>query len=250
MTSRRDLLKTAAVSTGLLALGSAGSALAAPQESLKAASSLLAAAPPAAGEHTLPALPYAYDALEPFIDAATLKIHHTKHHQGYVTGLNATEKALIEARKSGDMNAVPSLEQALAFHGSGHVNHSLYWQNMKPKGQAKALPGGKLLNQINKDFGTYEAFKKQFDTAALKAEGNGWAALLYHPMFKRLYIATLLNHQNSMLVGGLPLLLCDVWEHAYYVKYQNMRLDYIAAWWNVVDWADVESRFDAANALG
>ncbi len=249
MTSRRDLLKTAAVSTGLLALGATGQALAAPTQAVSASSTLIGASP-SAGAHQLPKLPYVYDALEPFIDAKTLEIHHTKHHQGYVNGLNSTEQALMEARAKGDMGAIPNLEKALAFHGSGHVNHSIYWQNMKPKGKAKALPGGKLLNQINKDFGTYEAFKAQFDQAALKAEGSGWAGLFWHPMFQRLYIVTLLNHQNSMLVGGVPVLLCDVWEHAYYVKYQNMRLDYIKAWWNVVDWADVEGRFAAATRLG
>jgi Fe-Mn family superoxide dismutase len=209
----------------------------------------LGAAPAAAagpGKHELPPLPYSYDALEPYIPAEIMKIHHDKHHAGYVKGLNKAEQALASAQATKDFSQVPVLERALAFHGSGHINHTIYWDNMKPGGAKQ--PQGALAVQINSDFGSFAAFKAQFTMAAAKVEGNGWGALVYSPMFNRLYTLAMLNHQNSHMTGTITLLIADVWEHAYYLKYQNRRGDYLTAWWNLVNWDDVGARFDAVRA--
>ncbi len=243
MTTRREFVKNAALLGGLAAVAAPNVARA----GLAASAAPLAVGgqAPAVGEHQLPKLPYAYDALEPFLDAQTMEIHHGKHHQGYVNLLNSTEKALVEARAKGDFASIKILERDLAFAGSGHINHSVFWSNMKPKGVAKAAPTGALAKQIAKDFGSQQALLGQFAQAAKTVEGNGWGVLVYHPGFKRLYVLSVLNHQSSWLAGAQPLLLVDVWEHAYYLKYQNKRADYIQNWWNVVDWADVETRFAA-----
>ncbi len=199
------------------------------------------------GQHVLPPLPYAYDALEPHISAEIVKIHHDKHHAGYVKGLNKTELALANARSTKDFGDVAALERALAFHGSGDMNHTIYWENMKPGG-AKA-PSGGLAAQIAADFGSFDAFKAQFTAAAATVEGNGWGALVYSPAFKRLYTLAMLNHQNSHMTGAITLLITDVWEHAYYLKYQNRRGDYLDAWWQLVNWDDVAARFAKAQTL-
>ena len=198
------------------------------------------------GEHTLPRLPYSYDALEPYIDAKTMELHHSKHHQGYVNGLNAAEKGLAEARAQGDYGKIATLERAIAFHGSCHANHSIFWTNMKPKGSAKPAPTGELLEQIKKDFGSFENMQAQFSAAATAVEGNGWGALVYQPTLGRLYTLGIMNHQNLSVIGGIPLLLLDVWEHAYYLNYQNRRAEYVQKWWNVVDFANVEERYTTA----
>ena len=238
MTNRRSFLQTGLV---------AGAATAAGLIS-KTASAASQPAPEAPmiplGGHTLPKLEYGYTDLEPYIDADTLQIHHQKHHQGYVNGLNKTEIALEKARKNKDFSAIKDLEIALAFHGSGHVHHSIYWDNMKPKAHAKSKPEGRLATQITKDFGSFDAFKAQFSAASKSVEGNGWGVLSWHPGLHRLYVAAMLNHQNMGISGGVPLLVCDVWEHAYYLKYQNKRGDYIGNWWNLVDWANVEKRLE------
>ena len=202
------------------------------------------------GRHTLPDLPYAYDALEPHIDANTMLPHHSIHHQGYVNGLNEAELGLVEARASNNFATIAKLERALAFHGSGHNNHLIFWQNMNAAELAKETPTGALAAQIQRDFGSLDNLKAQFNAAAASVEGNGWGALVYHPIFQRLYVTSLLNHQNLTLVGSIPLLLLDVWEHAYYLKYQNRRAEYIKNWWKVVDWSDVERRFEAAANFG
>ncbi|NLH49210.1 MAG: superoxide dismutase [Myxococcales bacterium] len=196
------------------------------------------------GKHTLPILPYDYAALEPFIDAETMKLHHTKHQQAYVDGLNKAELALKEARQTGNFSAIAALERQLAFHGSGHANHLVFFNNLRPKEIAKTEPEGELAARIQLDFGDFGKFKDQFTNAALTVEGSGWGALVYDPTFGRLYTMGFLNHQNLNIPGAIPLLLVDVWEHAYYLKYQNRRADYLKAWWNVVDWKDVEQRFE------
>lgn len=254
-TSRREFLGSAATLGGMIALGLASGAFAGDEPrkgSSGAGTGGTAAGAPAGGvpgPHELPPLPYAYDALEPWIDAQTMQLHHDKHHAAYVKGLNAAEAAFAEAREKGDFERIAAAEQALAFHGSGHANHAIFWRNMAPKGKAKPAPGTELLAAVNRDFGSVENLVAQFSAAATRVEGNGWGALAWHPALGRLYTLGLMNHQNMGVIGAIPLLVCDVWEHAYYLTYQNKRADYVTAWWNVVDWADVEARFSAARKL-
>jgi Fe-Mn family superoxide dismutase len=195
------------------------------------------------GEHKLPNLPYEYNALEPYIDETTMRLHHTKHQQAYVDGLNKAELALQEARRANDYKTIALLERQLAFHGSGHANHITFFNGMRSRGGAQPEPEGSLAGQIQVDFGGFDKLKDQFTQAAQSVEGNGWGALVYDTTFARLYTMGFMNHQNLSIPGSIPLLLVDVWEHAYYLLYQNRRLDYINAWWNVVDWSQVESRF-------
>ena len=139
-------------------------------------------------------------------------------------------------------------ERLVGFHGAGHQNHVQYWENMAPPGKGGGgEPTGALLEQINKDFGSFEAFKKELTAATVSVEASGWGLLAWEPLGKRLITMALMNHQNSSFVGAIPLLICDAWEHAYYLKYQNRRADYVTAWWNLVHWADVAKRFGHAN---
>lgn len=194
------------------------------------------------GGHSLPPLPYSYDALEPVIDAKTLEIHHNKHHKKYVDDLNKTELALAAARDQGDFTSIKCLEDDLAFNGSGHILHSIYWTIMtNPK--AGGSPSAMLSNWINWCFGSFNAFKTQFSEAAKNVEGSGWGILGYNPAFCRLEILQCEKHQNLTQWGVIPVLVCDVWEHAYYLKYQNLRDQYVDAWWDLVNWAEVERRF-------
>jgi Fe-Mn family superoxide dismutase len=196
--------------------------------------------------YELPPLPYAYDALEPHIDEQTMHLHHDLHHKSYVDGLNKALDQLDAARQSGDFGLVKHWEREAAFHGSGHFLHSIFWQNMGPgKG---GEPTGALRSQIEKDFGSYEGFKKQFSAAAGAVEGSGWAMLVWEPNAGQLEVLTAEKHQNLTQWGVRPLLVLDVWEHAYYLKYQNKRPAYVEAWWNVVNWDDVAARFASAKA--
>lgn len=195
--------------------------------------------------HTLPPLPYDYGALEPHIDARTMEIHHTKHHQGYVTNLNtALEKAPNLQNKSledllGNLDAVPeSVRTAVRNNGGGHWNHSMFWQIMGPA--AGAEPTGKLAEAMKSAFGGFAQFKEKFAAAATGRFGSGWAWLLAEG--GKLSIENTPNQDNPVMQGKSPILGLDVWEHAYYLKYQNRRADYIGAWWNVVNWQEVEKR--------
>jgi superoxide dismutase, Fe-Mn family len=199
------------------------------------------------GGHTLPPLPYAYDALEPYIDKETMQIHHDKHHQSYVDGLNTAEKKLAEARASGDFTLVKHWERELAFNGAGHYLHTIFWNVMAPKAGGKAT--GLAEAQIQKDFGSFEAFKSQFSQAAEKVEGGGWAIWVWSPRSHRTEILTAEKHQNLSQWDVIPLLPLDVWEHAYYLKHQNKRPDYIKDWWSVVNWKHVNDRLTAARQL-
>ena len=197
-------------------------------------------------EHTQPELNYAFDALEPVIDAQTLETHYTKHHAGYVKGLNAAEQALAEARASGDMARIQSISRNYAFHGAGHYLHSLYWSVMAPPDDGGGDdPKGELAEQLAKDFGSVDAFKTQFSAAAGSVEGSGWCALHYRPLDKRLVVLQVENHQNLTPWGVIPIMVVDVWEHAYYLKYQNRRGDYVKAWWDVVYWDRVGANLKA-----
>lgn len=196
------------------------------------------------GEYVLPPLPYAYDALEPHIDAQTMRLHHDKHHAGYVKGLNASLAALKKARDAGDYSLVQYYSGKVAFNGSGHILHSIFWTNMSPKGGGQ--PKGALAKAINRDFGSFAKFKAHFIAASTKVEGSGWGILAYEPMGRRLVVLQAEKHQNLTAWGVTPLLVLDVWEHAYYLKYQNRRGDYVKAFFNVINWKDVARRLKAA----
>jgi Fe-Mn family superoxide dismutase len=194
--------------------------------------------------YTLPELPYAYNALEPHYDEQTVRIHHDMHHKAYVDGLNNALNKLAQARENGDYALIKHWEKELAFQGSGHVLHTLFWENMTP--QSSGSPSGDLLKQIEQDFGSFEAFQKQFSAAAGAVEGSGWAVLGWQPQLGQLLITQVEKHQDLTVWGIVPLLILDVWEHAYYLKYQNRRAEWIKAWWNIVNWEVVEKRFETA----
>ncbi len=195
-------------------------------------------------KHTLPPLPYPYDALEPHLDEQTVRLHHDAHHQAYVNGLNNAEAKLAEARTQGDYALVKHWERELAFHGAGHQLHTLFWENMRPAGGGP--PTGPVAAQIEKDFGSFELFKAHFSAAAVAVEGSGWALLCWNRDFNRLDVLTVEKHQDLALWNTVPLLACDVWEHAYYLKYQNRRAAWVEAWWNLVNWDSVNARLQAA----
>jgi len=197
-------------------------------------------------EYKLPGLPYAYNALEPYIDEATMKLHHGKHHAAYVAGFNTALHKLEDARAKGDFASVQALSKAAAFHGSGHTMHALFWSVMCPSSQSKAPSSGALYDAIARDFGSLDAFKKHFSEAAKTVEGSGWAVLAFEPLGERLIVLQAENHQKLTVQGSVPLLVLDVWEHAYYVKYNNRRAEYVDNFWNIVNWAEVEKRFSSA----
>lgn len=199
------------------------------------------------GGHRLPPLPYPYDALEPYIDAETMRFHHDRHHRSYVEGLNRAERALAEARASGDWALVKHWEREAAFHGAGHYLHTLFWESMAPG--AGGEPGGEVLAQIRQDFGDFERFREQFSKAAENVEGGGWAIWVWAPRANRTEILTAEKHQNLSQWDVVPLLPLDVWEHAYYLKYRNDRAAYVDQWWNVVNWPAVERRLRQARRL-
>ncbi len=197
--------------------------------------------------HELPPLPYDYNALEPYVDEQTMHLHRDLHHKGYVDGLNNAEKKLAEARAAGDFALVKHWSREAAFHGSGHFLHSMFWTNMAPAGKGGGKePTGALAEQIKKDFGSFDTFKKHFGAAAVAVEGSGWAVLVWQPQGSQLVILQAEKHQDLTQWGAVPLLVLDVWEHAYYLKYQNKRAAYVEAWWNVANWADVAARFAKA----
>jgi superoxide dismutase, Fe-Mn family len=191
--------------------------------------------------HKLPPLPYPEDALEPVIDKETVKIHHGKHFAAYVNGLNATLEKLDKARQSGDFSAIKALSRDLAFNGSGVVLHWLYFATIGPN--AGGTPSGPLAEAIKRDFGSYETFWKQFAAASKSVEASGWGVLAWEPFSKRLVIMQAEKHQNLTSWGVMPLMVCDVWEHAYYLKYQNRRDEYVENFAKIIDWKKVEESF-------
>jgi len=201
-------------------------------------------------EHKLPELPYAYDALEPYIDARTMELHHSKHHAGYVKGLNTAEKALEEARSKNDFTLIQHWSKQAAFHGGGHFLHSMFWKVMASPGNGGGgKPSGELLELIERDFGSYDAFQNQFSSAANAVEGGGWALLHYRPADGQLIVLQAENQHKLTSWGTFPILGIDVWEHAYYLKYQNNRAEYVKAWWNVVNWSQVQKNLEALKGL-
>ncbi|TRZ37693.1 superoxide dismutase [Niallia circulans] len=200
-----------------------------------------------AGGHRLPSLPYAYNALEPYIAEEIMRLHHTKHHQSYVDGLNKAENMLVKARKDRKFELVKHWSRELAFHGSGHYLHTIFWNNMSPNGGGE--PKGMLLEAIKDYFGSYDAFKQHFTEAAKAVEGVGWAILVWSPRARHLEILQSERHMLLTQWDTIPLLALDVWEHAYYLQYKNNRADYISNWWKIVNWKDVEERFLKASDL-
>jgi len=194
--------------------------------------------------YELPDLPYDYDALEPAIDARIMELHHDKHHQGYVNGANAALEKLESMRSSGDFSDVKAVKRDLSFNLSGHVNHSIFWENMSPDGGGE--PGGALADAIEADFGSVEAFMDDFAAASKAVEGSGWGMLVHDPVADKLMVVQAENHNNRAVQGSTPLLVLDVWEHAYYLQYENDRGSYVDNFWDVVDWDDVAARYDAA----
>ena len=198
-----------------------------------------------AKKYVLPELPYAYDALEPHISAEIMELHHSKHHQNYVNGANAALEKLEAARKDGSIAAVvTALSKDLAFNLGGHTNHSLFWENLGPNGGGK--PTGALAAAIDADFGSFEEFQKHFAAAALGLQGSGWAVLAYDKIGERLVIEQMTDQQGNLSIDLVPLLLLDMWEHAFYLQYKNVKADYVAALWNVFNWAEVAARYAAA----
>ncbi len=233
---RRDFLKKMGVGGGvLLACNSFASLLdktEAGEKSMKP------------GAHELPPLPYAYNALEPVMDEQTVKLHHDKHHAGYVKGLNRAEVQIAEARKAGDFTLVKHLERELAFHGSGHILHTIFWNNLSPNGGG--TPGGELAKAIDAEFGSFESFKAQMIAATKSVEASGWGIFGYSVVFGKLVILQAEKHQNLTQWGAVPLLVIDVWEHAYYLKYQNRRAEFVNKIFDIINWKDVANRYKMA----
>ncbi len=197
-------------------------------------------------EYTLPALGYDYGALAPHISATIMELHHSKHHQTYVTGANTALSQLAEARAAGNLANVNKLSKDLAFNLGGHVNHSIFWTNLSPDGGDK--PTGELASAIDDAFGSFDAFVAHFTAVALGVQGSGWAILAWDSIGQNLIIEQLFDQQGNIAATTVPLLMLDVWEHAYYLDYKNVRADYVKAFWNIVSWENVQARFTAAQS--
>jgi Fe-Mn family superoxide dismutase len=193
-------------------------------------------------KHELPPLPYEYNALEPYYDEQTVRLHHDKHHAAYVTGQNKAEEMLAESREKGEFDKVALYHRQLAFNGSGNFLHTMFWENMAAGSGGD--PTGPLAREIEKKFGSIETFRKQFTAVATSIEGSGWAMLGWSPDYQQLYIQQIENHQKLVVMGIEPLMVLDMWEHAFYLKYQNRKPDWVEAWWHLVNWQDVQKRFE------
>lgn len=245
-TKRRELLKAAG--GAIMASSVMGSSLAFAGVNEKDKQNVTAtSAGSSQSGHTLPDLPYDYNALEPYIDTQTMMLHHDKHHAGYVKGLNNAEAKLASSREGNDYGLIQHWSRQVAFHGGGHFLHTLFWKIMAPHGTTGVgEPYGHTERLINENFGGFDKFKAHFSAAAKAVEGSGWGILAYRPADDKLVILQVENHHKLSQMFVLPVLCLDVWEHAYYLKYQNKRGDYIDAWWNVVNWPEVEANLKAA----
>ncbi len=197
-------------------------------------------------EYTLPDLPYDYGALQPHISGEINELHHSKHHATYVKGANEAITKLAEAREKGDHSAILLYEKNLAFNLGGHVNHSIWWKNLSPEGGDR--PTGGLASALDDAFGSFDTFQAQFSAAANGLQGSGWAVLGYDTLGDKLLTFQLYDQQANVPLGIIPLLQVDMWEHAYYLQYKNVKADYVKAFWNVVNWSDVQTRFNAATS--
>lgn len=236
--TRRECLGGAGGLTALLGLLSTGRAFAGPAEALSSEQPV--------PRLSLGPLPYPAAALEPFLDAKTLEIHHGKHHAGYVAKWNQTLEKLSQKRAREDAADLIHLYQSLSFNGCGHVLHELYWQSMQPA--VGEEPGGRIAAALQEDFGGYRRFLEEFEAATVPIEGSGWGVLAYAPLADRLMILPCEKHQNIALWDSTPLLVCDVWEHAYYLSYQNRRGDYVKEFLKHIPWRQVEQRYLRARA--
>lgn len=195
----------------------------------------------------LPELPYDYDALEPYISAEIMRLHHSKHHQTYVNNLNSAFEKFQEAALANDVSGMIEVQGAIKFNGGGHVNHEIFWSNLAPKNQGGGKPPeGELAQEIDKEWGSFDAFKEKFSSSTVAVQGSGWGWLGYNKTSGRLEIATCPNQDPVITKGLIPLLGIDVWEHAYYLQYKNARPEYVKAIWEVVSWKNVEDRFNKA----
>jgi superoxide dismutase, Fe-Mn family len=197
--------------------------------------------------YVLPDLPYDYAALEPHISGRIMALHHDKHHRTYVEGANTSIEKLMHARNTNSFDDIAALERQLAFNVSGHILHSIFWQNLSPEGGDR--PGGVLAQAIDADFGSFDRFKAQLIHAASTTMGSGWAALVYDPVVRRLGTSQIHDHQSEITQGGIPLLVLDAWEHAYYLQYQADKDKYFEAIWNLWSWEDVARRYELARKL-
>lgn len=198
-------------------------------------------------QYVLPELRYDYAALEPHYSARLLELHHRKHHAAYVEGANLTLEKLAVARTQRDFSGINQLQKSLAFHVSGHVLHSLFWRNMRPRGGGE--PGGDLVLGIHESFGSFHGLKSQLSEAAMNVQGSGWGVMAWEPVGQRLVVEQVYDHQGNIGNGTVPLLVLDMWEHAYYLQYQNVKADWVAAFWRLVDWEDVAQRFGKVRTL-
>jgi superoxide dismutase, Fe-Mn family len=192
--------------------------------------------------YELPELPYGYDALEPLLTRDVLALHHDAHHAAYVKGANDTLDKLAEARRGKKFEHIGQLEKSLAFNVSGHVLHSLLWKNLTPRGGGE--PTGSIAAALGRDFGSFAAFKEQLTAAASSVQGSGWGALSWEPLGKRLLVEQVFDHQGNTGNSTLPILVVDMWEHAYYLQYRNKKAEWLDAFWQLVNWPDVAARFD------
>ena len=197
-------------------------------------------------DYSLPDLSYDYGALDPHIAGEIMELHHSKHHAAYVAGANTALEKMAEARDTDNFGAIAGLEKALAFNLGGHTNHSIFWTNMSPEGGDK--PTGELSAALDEHFGSFEKFQAHFTNNAMTIMGSGWSILAWDTIGKKLVIVQLYDQQGNVPVGLIPLLMLDMWEHAFYLQYRNVKADYVKAWWNVVDWANVQQRFITATA--
>ncbi|MDA0566558.1 superoxide dismutase [Streptomonospora sp. S1-112] len=197
--------------------------------------------------YSLPELPYDYAALEPWISGQIMELHHDKHHATYVSGANTALEKLAEAREKNDLSTVNLHQKNLAFNLAGHVNHTVFWPNLSPDGGDK--PEGELGAAIDDQFGSFDAFRAHFSAVATGVQGSGWAILAWDILGQRLIIEQLYDHQGNLAAGSYPLLMLDMWEHAFYLQYKNVKADYVKAFWNVVNWADVQRRFEDARKV-
>jgi len=197
--------------------------------------------------YTLPDLSYDYNALEPYISGKVMQLHHGKHHALYVKNANTALDQLDEARQTEDFARLAALERSLAFNLSGHILHSIFWKNLTPKGGGN--PQGELNTAIQQDFGGFERFRKQLTEVAATIMGSGWAALVWEPIGKRLLITQIYDHQSNLAQAGVPLMVIDAWEHAYYLQYENRKTEFFDAVWNLWNWKDIAERYGAALKL-
>ncbi|MBP3222831.1 MAG: superoxide dismutase [Actinomycetaceae bacterium] len=196
--------------------------------------------------YTLDELPYDYSALEPHISGKIMELHHDKHHAAYVAGANAALENLKAARESGDLSKINQFSKDLAFNLAGHTNHTIFWNNLSPQGGGE--PEGEIASALQDGFGSFDAFKKQFSAVATGIQGSGWAVLGYDSLGKTVTTFQLFDQQSNVPVGITPLLMLDMWEHAFYLDYLNIKANYVAAFWNLVNWEDVNNRLTKAVA--